>query len=273
MPPRSIPQSLLDDDALGRTFKVRLAEALALKLDESDWKKLATLHGLEGQITSHRRFLQSKRFDDPDFEGHVLDLVKHLFDYRPEIIVELFERREIARWFEAKAPELIAAWQEQADPLIEAIGHALDEVEGVAGVIDLSVYTGRVQAALPGDPHLAIGATKDMLEATMRTILHRRNVGEVDKFDFPGLVARCFTELGLSPTGPPASAGERHLRKIASSARTMIETANALRNLAGTGHGRVVGEEEDITPADASLVASSGLVLVAWLLNRHKDTP
>jgi hypothetical protein len=61
------------------------------------------------------------------------------------------------------------------------------------------------------------------------------------------------------------------LRKIASSAKTMIETANELRNLAGTGHGRVVGEVEDITADDASMVASSGYVLTAWLLRRADE--
>jgi hypothetical protein len=80
-----------------------------------------------------------------------------------------------------------------------------------------------------------------------------------------------MTELGLTPTTPPTSDGEKHVRKIASAAKTMIETANEFRNLAGTGHGRVIGKEIDVTPADASLVASSGLILAAWLLRRLAD--
>ena len=56
---------------------------------------------------------------------------------------------------------------------------------------------------------------------------------------------------------------ERHWRKIASSAQRMIETANELRNRAGTGHVRVVGEEPVVTGADASLVESAGLILAA----------
>jgi hypothetical protein len=51
----------------------------------------------------------------------------------------------------------------------------------------------------------------------------------------------------------------------------MIETANELRNLAGTGHGRVVGEEVEIRASDASLVASNGLVLAAWLIRTAQD--
>jgi hypothetical protein len=48
----------------------------------------------------------------------------------------------------------------------------------------------------------------------------------------------------------------------------MIETANELRNLTGTGHRHVVGTEEDLSVDDASLVASSGLILAAWLLKK-----
>ena len=51
----------------------------------------------------------------------------------------------------------------------------------------------------------------------------------------------------------------------------MIETANELGNRAGTGHGRVVGNEPVVTAADASLVASAGLILAAWLLRHHAD--
>lgn len=51
----------------------------------------------------------------------------------------------------------------------------------------------------------------------------------------------------------------------------MIETANELRNRAGTGHGRVVGKQTTIDTADASLVASVGLVLAAWLLHHESS--
>ena len=52
----------------------------------------------------------------------------------------------------------------------------------------------------------------------------------------------------------------------------MIETVNELRTWAGTGHGRVVGKEPEITKADASLVASTGLILAAWMLRHDGET-
>ena len=124
---------------------------------------------------------------------------------------------------------------------------------------------------MPDDPYQAIGATKDMLEATMKTILHHRGVEGIDRLEFPALTSRCLTELGLDGTSPPATAAERNVPKIAGNARKMIEAANQLRNRAGTGHGYVIGEEPEVGAADAGLVASTGMILVAWLLRHDKE--
>ena len=156
----------------------------------------------------------------------------------------------------------------QPDPLVAALTQSLEEVDAVRQLIDLSQYTSQIRNALPDDTPRALGVTKDMLEATMKTILDRRGVAGLNNFKFPKLTDRCFTELGLKGESAPVSNAERHLRKIASNARRMIEAANELRNCAGTGHGRVVGEELPFTVADANLVASTGMVLAAWLTRR-----
>ena len=161
----------------------------------------------------------------------------------------------------------------QTDPLVVAVSHGFEELDAVRQVssINLTRYTDRIRKALPNDPSEVIGATKDMLEATMKTILHGRGDEETDNIGFSELTTRCLSELGLRGTSRPATEGERHSRKIASSAQRMIETANELRNLAGTGHGRVIGEEPVITGVDANLVASTGLILAAWLLRHGVD--
>ncbi|MYB77371.1 MAG: abortive infection family protein, partial [Chloroflexi bacterium] len=79
-----------------------------------------------------------------------------------------------------------------------------------------------------------------------------------------------LTELGLKRSSPPATEAEKHLGRIASSAQRKIVAANDLRDRVGTGHGRVAGNEPVVTAVDASLVASSGYILAAWLL-RHDE--
>ena len=263
-----VPEFISQDERHANNFKVRLAEALAACMDESEWKKFSMLHGLSDQITEHPRFLRSLKWGDDDYGGHVLDLVNCLYEKKQGALIDLFKQSAVQRWFQKNAEDLLKLWNAGSDPLIDALAQSLDEVDAVSGLIDLKEYANRIRNALPHDPYLAIGATKDMLEAAMRTILFRRGVADVEKLDFPSLTSRCFAELGLSPNSPPAPEEERHTRKIASNAKSMLIAANELRNRAGTGHGRVIGKEQDVEAADASLVASTGLILAAWLL-RH----
>ena len=264
----SIPRQILETEHLLNRLTVKLTEALVHHMTESDWKKLATLHDLSDRITHHDRFLRSLYWSDPDHEGHVLDLVQFLMRRRQDVVVELFERPDIRAWFKRKEPELIELWDHESDPLVTALVHGLNEVDAVADNIDLGQYTKRLAASLESDPYQTIGTTKDMLEATMRTILHRRGIRDLNRLDFPALTTRTLVALDLQQGSPPSTQSARLLAKMVSSAKRMLETANELRNEIGTGHGRVVGNEQGFAAADASLVASCGLVLAAWLM-RH----
>ena len=264
----------LDPNSTEKTkgrFIIAVSNALTYIMDESDWKKFALAHGLEHRISSHPRFLRSLKWGDPDYEGLVLDLVRDLYNNDEEAFLELFKIHGVQSWLSQHEPNLLQWWDSNSDPLVTAIAKGLGEVDSVKNVIDLSEYSERVQGALPNDPYQAIGATKDMLEAAMKTILDKRGVSGLDKLDFPALTTRCFTELALTPASEPSDGGERLVRKFASSAKRIIETANELRNHAGTGHGRVISKQTEITTADASLVASVGLVLAAWLLRHESD--
>lgn len=214
------------------------------------------------------------RWGDSDYEGHVIDLVDDLYSGNEKAFAALFDNKDVRFWLGLNGyRDIVELWEGNGDPLLAALAHGMSEVSASRDIVDLDAYAARIENSLPTDPHGALGATKDMLEATMRSILRRRGETEFEKLDFPGLTGRCFTLLGMAPNTPPATPSEKYLRKMASSARAMIESANELRNLAGTGHGRVVGEEVAVSPDDASLVGSSGLVLAAWLLRRHQTTP
>ena len=269
----AIPSRVLENDGYCRKLIVAVGEAVARSMDESDWKKFALLYNLASQTTERYRFLRSLNWDDSDHEGMVIELIEQIFPVKKDAFLDLFNRPRVQSFLQRNYSDLLDYWKNADDPLIEALAHSVAEIAAVSSVIDLSQYTKRIQDALPSDPHLAIGHTKDMLEATMKTILDRRGKPIGKEVDFPALTTQCMTELGLTPTIPPTSDGEKYVRKIASTAKTMIETANEFRNFAGAGHGRVIGKEIDVTSADASLVASSGLILAAWLLRRMSDSP
>ena len=131
--------------------------------------------------------------------------------------------------------------EEKTDPLVLAITHGFDELDAVKEVIDLTAYVNRIRNALPNDPSHVIGTTKEMLEATMKTILRRRGIEEKGNISFPNLLTRCLAEMRLTETSSPKTEVERYQRKIISASQKMIGAANELRNHAGTGHGRAVG--------------------------------
>jgi hypothetical protein len=48
-----IPDRIADDDDLLGRFKIALSEALAVSMDESEWKKFAVRYGLQERILGH----------------------------------------------------------------------------------------------------------------------------------------------------------------------------------------------------------------------------
>ena len=156
--------------------------------------------------------------------------------------------------------------QSQSNPVSAVLTLGLEELESTSDQIDLTIYKERIMGSISRDPRQAIGATKDMLESTMKTILHRRGKEVSENIKFPKLIDECWTELKLRSDHEPPTKSERLLGKIANNAKQIILSANELRNHAGTGHGRRSGEDPPITSEDASMVAAMGFFLVAWLL-------
>ena len=155
--------------------------------------------------------------------------------------------------------------QSQSNPVSAVLTLGLEELESISDQIDLTSYKERIMGSISKDPRQAIGATKEMLESTMKTILDRREKQVRRNIHFPQLTEQCWSELNLSGNCMPSTKTEELLRNIADNAKQIILSANQLRNHAGTGHGHVEGHEPPITSEDASMVASMGFFLVAWL--------
>lgn len=263
-----IPQILHDDDDLRRRFIVAISDAMTAKFDVSYWKRIATLHGLEREIEDNPRFLKSITFNDEDAAGNVLTLVKILWHQNPKILEDAYENDKVQRYIRQSDDSLYEAIQSQPDPVTDALVHSLDEVAKADAAFDLSTYTGRIQRSLPEDPANAVGASKEMLEATMRTILDRRKIALSKAPTFPELSGQCFKELGLSSSTPPASKAEGSIRKMASRCSAIFDALNELRNEAGSGHGRSLDTERAIPLEDAMMVSSMAMILASWLIKK-----
>ena len=161
------------------------------------------------------------------------------------------------------------------DPLALAVEHAQRDVDSIADTFNFNAHVRRIQRTLSEDPAEVVGAAKDMLESVMKTILERRGISVSSKIKFPALIVRCLAELELQPNSKPATQAERHARKFASNAGSMMEAINNLRNQVGTGHGRADSNDKaqvsELSIPDARLAAAISLTLSAWLLH-HDDS-
>lgn len=136
------------------------------------------------------------------------------------------------------------------DSAITHVGWGLSEDGRLCRLGDIVLETGdrhaldeqleRLQRNID-DPAALLGGAKDLLEAIAKFVLEESNRLPARRVEFPELIALSFEMLGLQPAVVDDSvAGGKQVRAIYQSAKTVALTANELRNLQGTGHGRTL---------------------------------
>lgn len=113
----------------------------------------------------------------------------------------------------------------------------LAEASGIRAELD------RVRKALPDDPGGAIGAAKQLIEATAKVVLTERNEPFDEHSDVPELVKRSQRCLKLHPSsvaaGGSAVDGADALKKILGGVSAIALGIAEFRNKHGSGHGQV----------------------------------
>lgn len=162
------------------------------------------------------------------------------------------------------------------DGRLVSIGHAasLRHLKTKAVGLDagyLAVQIKRIEGALTGDPELAIGQAKELVETSCKTILHEHGVEGVDKLDVPALVRRTMETLKLVPEGiSDQTKGAKTIKAILGNLATVTQGLAELRNLYGTGHGRH-GSAKGLLPRHAKLAAGVAATLATFLFETHVE--
>jgi hypothetical protein len=116
---------------------------------------------------------------------------------------------------------------------------ALSEVTGIQAELD---RVRRFGSAYPDD---AIGAAKQLIEATAKVVLHELGLPVDDRLDIPALAKQAQQALQLHPGTLPAPRdastpdNAESIRKILGALTTAALGVAELRNRYGTGHGRL----------------------------------
>jgi hypothetical protein len=156
---------------------------------------------------------------EPNFEDKVFNDVR---EYLPDDGLRLDEHYKI-QWVRPHG--------------LETSLNNLTEASGIRAEI------ARVQKALPDDPGGAIGAAKQLIEATAKVVLTERNEPFDGKADVPELVKRAQQSLKLHPSslapGGSDVDGADALKKILGGVSAIAVGIAEFRNKHGSGHGQV----------------------------------
>jgi hypothetical protein len=125
----------------------------------------------------------------------------------------------------------------------------------------------RIRQSISDDPALAIGSAKEMVETVLKIAI---GDDESQKRDIPELLFLAQQELGLHPKDvPDAIPGADALRRTLGSLGQIVNGGGEIRNLYGTGHGRVYTRELEI--ADARLVVNAAITVATYFLELAAD--
>lgn len=134
----------------------------------------------------------------------------------------------------------------------------------------LSQQITRLEASIPHDPDLAIGTAKELLESCCMTILAEREVTVRDNLDLAQLVKATYRELKLTRDDIPERAKAAEIiKRLLSNLATVIQGLTELRNLYGTGHGKLA-TAKGLQPRHAKLAAVAATTLAIFLFETHQ---
>ena len=206
----------------------------------------------------------------------------------------------------SKANKFRVFWEKQSDTLVgkvllELVGECkerwpedvqlIEECEAIANrllagepnLIDLAEIADqfdadylrlqiiRMEEAVESDPALAIGTAKELIETCCKTILKERGETFGKDSDMPELTKAAFRQLKMTRDDvPDAVEGAESIKRVLSNLGSISNDLARLRNLYGTGHGKLV-DTPGLSPRHAKLAVGSAATLVRFLFESHTE--
>ena len=193
-----------------------------------------------------------------------------------EAYLEVFNRRLVAEGWEIGVVNRMGVHPIYGGRRLEQMPPAVaDETRVLAQT--LGDYVGqqvtRMEAALRGDPDLAIGTAKDFIETICRTILEERKVDIPEENDLPALVRLAVNSLPLVPSNIQDQ-GRWHvvIRRLVNNLSSVGQSLAELRNAFGTGHGRLAGHV-GLEAHHAQLAVRMATTVGVFLHEVHERNP
>jgi hypothetical protein len=230
-------------------------------------------------VVGHRRTLVEQYYHTVDWMRWA-DVRKVLTVYE-NVLASLEDRAENGEDWAAKQFKSLKKWIERDGFKFEggklnsiARHHSLERISAATVSFDLPELQRQIQrmhSAIEDDPGLAIGTAKELVESVCKTILDSRNIAYPSDADISALVKDARKALGLIPDSiPNAAKGAESIRRLLSNLANVAQGLSELRNLYGTGHGKV-GAAKGLSPRHARLAVGSAAALATFLFETHLE--
>lgn len=129
----------------------------------------------------------------------------------------------------------------------------------------------RIENSIDDEPDLAIGTSKELIEACCKTILDLSDVKLEKHLELPGLVKEACKVLKLTPDDIPGDAkASETIKRVLSNFAAIAQGIAELRNIYGTGHGRS-GKTGGPTSRHAKLAAGAATTMVVFMFETFKQ--
>ncbi len=143
---------------------------------------------------------------------------------------------------------------------------SLGDATSVLDKQHFQTYIERIRKSIDEDPELAIGSTKELLESTLKTILHEVGVTYGKDDDIPKLLKQVQKSLELVPEEvDDARKGADIIKVLLSNLGQVVIKVAELRNLYGSGHGKAK-KSSGLSARHARLTVGAGITLATFLL-------
>ena len=196
------------------------------------------------------------------YEEVLVDLIDSIQDYRRDIEID---------WLEKLQKFLLRDGYKFENNKLNPVGQVanFEDLQNATDLLDkthFQEHIDRIKKSIVDDPSLAIGSTKELVEATLKTILTQLEVLIDKNDDIPKLLKKTQKALEIVPDDiDDAVKGAEMIKILLSNLGSVVIKLTELRNLYGTGHGKE-NKRNGLSERHAKLAVGAGITLSTFLL-------
>ena len=258
-------ETILKRDANRNKAILALKRAIVATFDDGKWRELGYLTDSIEMISGHPRLLRSLNWGDEDYEGHVITVLPRILGNDEQNLNIVEEFVGLDSWLQQNDPTLYAELYDTHEVI------PLEQVEEAAtrlDIVELNRHAARIRHGIRDDPEQAIGSAKELLETVLKSVLGVE--GESSTHDIPALLRQAQRELDLNPRAVGEDIpGRRTIRRTLSNLGQIVVGVAEVRNLYGTGHGRLRSRELEV--AHARLVVNAAITIATFLVEVARE--